>query len=105
LVRYEAKRRLVVKNGKAECHEIVGELLPGCLIWADQLKGRRIRVISCDGRFMFPGGKIVEMKGIPHLSDEKSSLGWITYRCKHTKELLLIRRSWNRLSDYIYIDE
>jgi len=100
-VKFEAKCRLVVKNGKAESHAIVGKLLKGCLIWADQLKGRRIRVASCEGKFMFPGGKIVEMKGLPHMSPEKSSLGWITYRCKHTKELLIKRRSWHLLSDYI----
>jgi len=103
-VLFEAKCRLVIKNGKAESHAIVGELLEGCLIWADQLKGRRIRVASCEGRFMFPGGKIVEMKGLPHMSAVKSSLGWITYRCKHTKELLIKRRSMHLLSHYI-LDE
>jgi len=103
-VLFEAKSRLVVKNGKAESHAIVGELLKGCLIWADQLKGRRIRVASCEGRFMFPGGKIVEMKGLPHMSAVKSSLGWITYRCKDTKELLIKRRSMHLLSHYI-LDE
>jgi len=50
---------------------------------------------------MFPGGKIVEMKGLPHMSALKSSLGWITYRCKHTKELLIKRKSMHLLSHYI----
>lgn len=102
LVQFETKRQLVVRKGKAECHDIVGELLKGCLIMADQLKGHRIRVVCCEGSFMFPGGKIVEMKGVPNESNEKTSFGWISYRCKYTKESLVIRRSWNMLSDYIY---
>jgi len=102
LVKFETKCRLVVRKGKAECHDIVGELLKGCLISADQLKGNRIRVVCCDGSFMFPGGKIVEMKGVPSKLDDKASLGWISYRCKYTKESLVIRRSWNMVSDYIY---
>jgi len=102
LVQFETKCRLVVRKGKAECHDIVGELLKGCLILTDQLKGHRIRVVCCEGSFMFPGGKIVEMKGVPNESNEKTSFGWISYRCKYTKESLVIRRSWNMLSDYIY---
>jgi len=101
LVQFETKCRLVVRKGKAECHEIVGELLSGCLITADQLKGNRIRVLCCEGSFMFPGGKVVEMKGVPNKSHEKASLGWVSYRCKRTKEILVIRRSWNKLGDYI----
>jgi len=102
LVKFETKCNLVVRKGKAECHDIVGELLTGCLISADQLKGNRIRVVSCEGGFMFPGGKVVKMKGIPSNSDEKATLGWISHRCKYTKEALVIRRSWNLLSDYVY---
>jgi len=102
LVKFEAKCKLVVRKGKAESHDIVGELLPGCLICADQLKGNRIRVVSCEGNFMFPGGKIVEMKGVPNNSEKKATLGWVSHRCKYTKEALVIRRSWNRLSDYVY---
>jgi len=102
LVKFETKCKLVVRKGKAECHDIVGELLKGCVIVADQLKGHRIRVVSCEGSFMFPGGKIVEMKGVPNKSKEKASLGWVSYRCKYTKESLVTRRSWNELSDYIY---
>jgi len=102
LVQFETKCKLVVRKGKAECHDIVGELLEGCLICADQLKGNRIRVVSCEGSFMFPGGKVVEMKGAPVKSDEKATLGWVSHRCKYTKEALVIRRSWNLLSDYVF---
>jgi len=102
LVKFETKCQLVVKKGKAECHDIVGELLPGCLITADQLKGHRIRVLCCEGSFMFPGGNIVKMKGVLNKAYDQASLGWISYRCKHSKETLVERRSWNNLGDYIY---
>jgi hypothetical protein len=102
LVEFETKRRLTVRKGRAECHEIVGEILQGCLITVDQLKGHRIRVVSCEGSFMLLGGKIVEMIGVPDKSDQKTPLGWISYRCKYTKELNVVRRSWNCLEDYIY---
>jgi len=101
LVKYETICRLVVRKGRFECHDIVGELLPGCLVTADQLKGHRIRLVACEGSFIFPGGKIVEME-TPKQLNEKVSLGWISYRCKYSKEFLVIRRSWNMLSDYIY---
>jgi len=101
MVKFETRCRLVVRKGKAECHDVVGELLEGCLICADQLKGHRIRVVCCEGSFKFPGGKIVEMKGVPNNSDEKTSLGWISYRCKYTKESHVIRKSWNKLGDYV----
>jgi len=100
LVQFETKCRLTVRKGKAECHDTVGELLKGCFITVDQLKGNRIRVMCCEGSFMFPGGKIVEMKGVQDKSDKKTSLGWISFRCKD--KLLVIRRSWNMLSDYVY---
>jgi len=102
LVKFETKCRLTVRKGKAESHGIVGELLKGCLITADQLKGNRIRVMCFEGRFMFPGGKIVEMKGVQNKSDKKTSLGWISHRCKYKKESHVIRRSSNMLADYVF---
>jgi len=102
LVKYETKCRLVVKTGKAECHDIVGELLEGCLISADQLKGNRIRVVCCEGSFTFPGGKVVEMKGVLNKSGKNPPLGWISYRSEYKKESYVIRRSWCQLKHYIY---
>jgi len=102
LVKFETKCRLTVRKGKAECHGVVGELLKGSLITADQLKGNRIRVICCEGSFVFPGGKTVEMMGAQTSSSKKTSLGWISYRSKYTNEFLVIRRSWNKLEDYVY---
>jgi len=102
LVKFETRCQLVVKMGKAECHDVVGELLKGCLITADQLKGDRLRVLCCEGSFMFPGGKIVKMTGDLNRCQMKTSLGWISCRCEHTKAPLVTRRSWNNLGDYIY---
>jgi len=111
VVKFETKCRLVVKKGKAECHEIVGDLLmsncqekKGCLIWANQLKGHRIRVLCCEGNFMFPDGRVVNMKGGQICPDEKKSLGWISYRCRDTRELFINRRSGDKLEDYIYTE-
>jgi len=102
LVKFEARCRLTVKKGKAECHDVVGELLKGCLIIADQLKGNRMRVRCCEGNFMFPGGKTVELKGFEKKSGTKTSFGWISYRSKHSNVSRVIRRSWNSLEDYVY---
>jgi len=107
-VKFETKYRLVVKKGKAECHDVVGDLLmtdynegKGCIIWADQLKGHRIRIVGCEGNFKFPSGRIVKMKGVPAYSDAKP-LGWISYRSRRAGELFVIRRSGNNIGDYIY---
>jgi len=102
LVKFETNRQLIVKKGRAESHDVVGYLLKGCLIYADQLKGHRIRVARCEGMFMFPGGEIMEMKGISNKPDKNGPLGWISYCCKYTKECFVSRLSWNMLSDYIY---
>jgi len=116
LVRYETKRTLVMKKGKAESHDIVGTLLmsnskdqKGCFVWADQLKGHRIRVVGYKGSLKCVNGDIVQKEGLAIASEgvlQKphtiSSLGWISYRSLYAKERFVIRRSGNLLSDYIY---
>jgi len=110
LVKFETRCRLVIKKGRAECHDIVGELLmsndqeqKGCIIWANQLKGHRMRVVCCKGNFMFPGGKVVQMNGVPTDSDRQTLLGWISYRSRYKSESFVTRISGNKLSDYIYM--
>lgn len=105
LVKYETRRRLVAKKRKA----VVGSFLmsnsqqqKGCIIWADKLKGLRIRVVSCQGNFRFPDGKVVKMNRVPTGSDHQKSLGWILYRYRHTRGSFISRRSGNKLCDYIY---
>jgi len=115
LVKYELKRILVMKKGKAESHDIVGDLIynykehKGCLVWADQLKGHRIRLVGYKGSLKCVDGEIVDKEGLPNALEgvlEKphkiSSLGWISYRSQYEKEMFVIRRSGNLLSDYIY---
>jgi len=111
LVKFETKCRLVLKKGKAQCHSVVGHLLmssckeqKGCLILVDKLKGNRMRVVSSEGKFMFPGGRVVELNGEANEYSLKTPLGWITYRCKRTRELYITRRSGNQLHDYIYTE-
>jgi hypothetical protein len=109
LVKFETKCRLVVKKGKTHFHESVGELLmsdyrsrKGCIVWANQLKGHRLRIVCCEGNFKLPSGKVIEMKGVPTYSNSKTPLGWISYRNRRTKKMLVTRRSGNDLGDYIY---
>jgi len=91
-------------------HQIVGELLMsnfedkrGCIIWADQVKGSRIRLAGCVGKFMLSNGRIVDMNEVPSENREgHKSIGWISYRCKYTKEEWVTRISGNNLGDYVY---
>lgn len=114
IVKYETKRLLIIRKGKAETHGIVGELLPTknkeqrCFVWADQLKGHRIHIIGCEG-ILYQDGVVVKMTAIPRKfegvvkkGDRVPSLGWISYKSKFTKEKFVERRSGNLLSDYIY---
>lgn len=116
LVKFELNRPLIIRKGKAESHDIVGELLtfncneqPRCFVWADQIKGHRIRVVSCHGNLKYQDGRVVKMTGISskfegvlEKGDKMPALGWIPYRSKYTKEMFVLRRSGNLLSDYIY---
>jgi len=72
LVKYETQRTLVMKKGKAESHDVVGELVMsnwnghnGCLVWADQLKGHRIRIVGYQGSLKYADGEIVNKEGLP----------------------------------------
>jgi len=111
LVQYEIKCRLDVRQGKALGKDIVGVLLmsrssceerEGCHIWADQLKGHRIRIVGCVGKFMFPSERIIDMKEIPKKSVGNNPIGWVSYRNRHTREDYVTRISGNLLQDYIY---
>jgi len=107
VVKFETKSRIIVRRGKSTCHEIVGTFLmsnfregKGCMIWADQLKGNRIRVVGCEGRFMYPDEKIKYLKKFP--SKGAKPIGWVSYRSKQTKEDFVQRRSGNMVRDYLY---
>jgi len=50
-----------------------------CVIWADQLKGRRTREVERKEKFMQPDGDVAGMKrkGVLNVVNEKTSIGWI----------------------------
>jgi len=111
LVQYEIKCRLDVRQGKALAKDLVGVLLmsrssgeerKGCHIWADQLKGHRIRIVGCVGKFMFPSKRVIDMKEIPAKPVGNEPIGWVSYRNRHTREDYVTRISGTRLQDYIY---
>jgi len=111
LVQYETKCRLDVREGKAVVHDLVGVLLmsrsscqerKGCHIWADQLKGHRIRIVGCVGKFMFPSKRVIDMKEIPPKPVGNEPIGWVSYRNRHTREEYVTRISGNLLQEYIY---
>jgi len=109
LVEYETKCRLDVREGKAVVHDLVGVLLmsscqerKGCRIWADQLKGHRIRIVGCVGKFMLPSKRLMDIKEVPQEPSGNKPIGWVSYRNRHTREEYVIRKSGNLLQDYIY---
>jgi len=109
LVKYETKFRLTIRSGKASSHDIVGEFLmsnfeekKGCYLWADQLKGHRIRVVGALGNLQLPEGSVIYVNSPPNRHGGNKSMGWVSYRSKHTREDFVIRRSGNILREYIY---
>jgi len=107
-VQFETKRRLTVKKGKSTTKTNVGELLmkdakhnQGCKIWADQLKGQRLRIVGYVGRLMLPDGSIVENTEPPSKTN-KSVVGWISTRCNLTRTDFVERKSGITLREYYY---
>jgi len=110
-VQFETKRRLTVKKGKSTTKTNVGELLmknakhnQGCRIWADQLKGQRLRIVGYVGRLMLPDGRIVENTEPPTKSN-KSVVGWISTRCNLTRTDFVERKSGITLREYYFEKE
>jgi len=111
LVQYQTKCRLDVREGKAVVHNLVGTLLmstsssqewKGCQIWADQIKGHRIRIVGIVGKFMFPCKKVINMKEIPPMPVGNTPFGWVSYKSRNTREEFVTRISGNLLEEYIY---
>jgi len=84
LVQYETKCRLAVREGKSVCGDLVGKLLMsgsdskerrGCTIWADQLKGHRIRIVGFVGKFMFPSKRVINIEEIPAKLNANDPIG------------------------------
>jgi len=104
---FETTRRLTVKSGKSSSNVKIGDFLMmdarkgvGCIVWGDQMKGHRMRVVNYVGKFMHTDGQIVEKKSL----SEPKIVGWISTQCHKTKEKLVLRKSMNKIEDYIYDD-
>jgi len=109
LVKYETKFRLTIRSGKASSHDIVGEFLmtnfeekKGCYVWADQLKGHRIRVVGARGYIQLPNGNVIYLNSPPTQGGKNKSMGWVSYRSKCTRQDFVTRRSGNTVREYIY---
>jgi len=107
IVKFETKARIIARRGKSTSQDIVGTFLmsksserKGCIIWADQLKGNRIRIVGCEGRFMFPDGTIKYLQ--KQASKGAKPIGWVSYRSRQSKEYFLLRRSGNTMSEFLY---
>jgi len=105
---FETRRRLTVKSGKSLLKSNIGFFLMidasrerGCRIWADQLKGHRLRVVGYVGMFMWSDGRIEE-RHIPPPMHERKVIGWISTICSKSKEIFAVRLSGNKIQDYLY---
>jgi len=104
---FETTRRLTVKTGKSSSNVKIGDFLMmdarkgvGCIVWGDQMKGHRMRVVNYVGKLIQTDGRIVEKKSL----SEPKIVGWISTQCHKTKEKLVLRKSMNKIQDYIYDD-
>merc|ERR1719233_2160325 len=104
---FETTRRLTVKTGKSSSNVKIGDFLMmdakkgrGCLILADQLKGHRMRVVGYIGQFMNTDGHIVEQKYML----KQNIVGWISTQSHQTGQKFVIRKSMNKIEDYVYND-
>jgi len=107
-VLFKTRTRVTVKSGKSLLKTSIGHLLMvdarrarGCIIWADQLKGRRLRVVGYVGRFMKANGRIEE-RYAPPTFDERKVIGWISTICSKSKVRFVERLSGNEIEDYLY---
>jgi len=107
-VMFETRRRVTVKSGKSLLKSNIGYFLMidarrerGCTIWADQLKGHRLRVVGYVGKFMSTDGQIEE-RHAPPMMDERKVIGWISTFCSKSKVKFAVRVSGNQIQNYLY---
>jgi len=104
---FETSRRLTVKSGKSSSSMKLGDFLMtdarngrGCLVLADQMKGHRMRVVGYIGKFKRKDGIIIEQKSV----FERKQVGWISTKCCKTSKNFVVRKSMNKIEDYLYND-
>jgi len=107
LVVFETTRRLTVKTGKSSSNVKIGDFLMmdakkgrGCLVLADQMKGHRMRVVGYIGKFINTDGHIVEQKFML----KQNIVGWISTQSHQTGQKFVLRKSKNKIEDYVYDD-
>jgi len=105
---YETNRRLTVKSGKSFSNRILGDFLMknsrmdrGCIIWADQMKGYRLRVVGFVGKFVSRDGRVT-IRNEPPSPSEREVIGWISTQCNITKIKFVSRLTGNQIEDYLY---
>jgi len=105
---YETTRRLTVKSGKSLTNTKVGDFLMknsrmerGCIIWADQMKGYRLRIVGFVGKFVRPDGRVIVCNYPPSI-EERKVIGWVSTQCNITKTKFVLRLSGNQIEDYLY---
>jgi hypothetical protein len=105
---YETNRRVTVKSGKSLSNTIVGDFLMknsrscrGCIIWADQMKGYRLRVVGFVGKFVRKDGRVIIRNESPSAA-KRQVIGWISTLCIVTKTKFVSRLSGNQIEDYLY---
>jgi len=104
---FETTRRLTVKSGKSFSNKTVGDLLMknsrmdrGCIIWADQMKGCRLRVVGFVGKFVRKDGRVI-VRDEPPSASEREVIGWVSTQCKITKEKFVLRLTGKQIKDYL----
>jgi hypothetical protein len=104
---YETTRRLTVKSGKSLSNKTVGDLLMknsrmdrGCIIWADQMKGYRLRVVGFVGKFVSKDGRVM-VRDEPPTAAARKVLGWVSTRCNITKAKFVLRLNGKQIENYL----
>jgi len=65
------------------------------------LKGHRLRVVGFVGKFKSIDGRIIEKIAAPAMED-RTVIGWISTQCNKTKKKFVLRKSGNRIEDYVH---
>jgi len=104
---YETTRRLTVKSGKSFANKTVGDFLMknsrmdrGCMIWADQMKGYRLRVVGFVGKFVSKDGRVI-VRDEPPSASEREAIGWVSTQCNITKTKFVIRLNGKQIKNYL----
>jgi len=107
-VMFMTRRRLSVKTGKSLANSTIGDFLMtdannelGCVVWADQMKGHRLRVVAFIGKFMHLDG-VIEERLEKDCFEKMKFIGWISTTCSKTREKFVDRVNWNTIEEYVY---